>query len=281
MNNFFISCVIIIIAAVILTITIAVNTVYVVKKKINITGVITMFVSLLMCFFSYFTLEIPRPQIYPIDGKLEKNDLVRIDPTQKMVKTYYTVGSKMDPENDGIIYNAPFKVDDGVTVSAKNCFLGKWSEMSNVVINGGAMDGLNINFDKPIIVSGADYSAGTVIPIDEHAERNDEKIPQLNSSDIALIGEGINVMFEFNRKLTDDEVKSIQFSVGMSNITSGEPGIGDGVVFLNDGMADGGLTLLFNALEPPLDGNKYNIDFELIIGGKRYSDKTEFTYHSH
>lgn len=80
---------------------------------------------------TYSLTPVPKPEIYPSNGQVIRNGVVKIE-AERGLQIYYTLDAYADPAtNTGkrMEYVGPIKLDQSVTLNVKTCFWGKWSEL--------------------------------------------------------------------------------------------------------------------------------------------------------
>ena len=85
-------------------------------------------VALAINVLAFFTIPVPRPEVYPAGGILNSySQEIFINSNSSVLTAYYTTDSITDPKF-GQKYTGPFSIDRPRTIIAKNRFLFRWSE---------------------------------------------------------------------------------------------------------------------------------------------------------
>ena len=112
---------------------------YCARRKLTST-IVFAFTDLVAILITFFTISVPSPEIYPLDGKIHRGESIRITSEadtnllEHFLRIYYSTDVSIDPKN-GLIYTEPFIIEDDTIVSAKAHIFGRWSNMSSLKIH--------------------------------------------------------------------------------------------------------------------------------------------------
>lgn len=96
------------------------------KPKPKWAACLTFCASLITQLFSFVTLQVPAPEIYPSNGQVSKEGIVRIT-SEPGLSIYYTLDPYVDPAENGVKYTGPLYLEESTTMNAKACLGDQWS----------------------------------------------------------------------------------------------------------------------------------------------------------
>lgn len=170
--------------------------------------VITFLIGVATAAFSYFSLTIPEPEVYPSNGQMAEDGMVRIT-AESRLRIYYTLDASLDPKEDGIEYEGPFKPEQSMTINVKTRFLNKWSGCVTLDLvvseEKGTVNGIETQEPGTTIEHiTADWTGGKLFPgmmLDSDCIRVEGKtingdIVKLTDFDISpeCVAEGTNII---------------------------------------------------------------------------------------
>lgn len=236
------------------------------KKLSDLAGVVG---GLAAMIFSYASMQLPPPVIYPLDGRVDAFDqYITVDTGSVLLTAYYTFDSAVNPVVNGKKYMEPIFIDKSETLCVRNSFLFKYSAPVVMEVSTEKPDSLSICFDEPERVSGIVLGENTYIPLDTAKENR-----VLNQSSYVIEGNGFLVPIHFSRALTEEEIASLTSSVSVDSINSDVPSAKEHLLYLEPSKIGGQWYFALSSISELREGDTFHYRVELCINNITYVDE--------